>query len=253
MHKVLVIAGKEMRQSFTTPMAYVVIAGFMIISGFFFFSLVQRYNEIIGQAAFYPNFTPSLNLLVIVPYYHTLQVILLFVTPLLSMRLLAEERRSGTFEMLATSPLSASEISMGKLLGVFAVISVMVALSFVYPFVLIAVADPEVPPIVVGALGILLFAWSCVSLGLGLSSFGKSQTLAGFVTLVFLLLLYVIDAQAGRFGPDWASVLHYLSPAEHLELFLKGVITSQDVVYFLSLILVGLFISNRVLECERWR
>lgn len=253
MGKTFVIAGKEIRQNFTTPMAYVVISGFAILSGFFFFSLVQRYNELLVQARYYPNFTPSLNSLVVVPYYHTIEVILLFTTPLLTMRLLPEERKNGTFELLATSPLSVGQIVWGKFIGISVVVLLMVSLSFIYPFVLISIADPEVPPIAVGAAGILLFAFSCAALGLGISSFGKSQTVSGFVTLVCLLLLYVVDAQAGRFGVEWALVLRYLSPAEHLELFLKGVIASKDLVYFCSLIASGLFVANRVLEGERWR
>lgn len=257
MLKAFVLTKRELRQSFTTPMAYVVIVGFLILSGFFFFSLLRRYGELTSQALYYPGFSPSLNSLVVIPYYRTLEIILLFITPVLSMGLISEERRSGTFELLVTAPISSLGIVVGKFLSIAIISSFMLLLSSVYPMTLVYVADPEVPPIAVGIVGIWLFTLSCISLGLGISSFMHNQTLAGFVILVFLLLLYVIDAQAALFssyfGADFGAILRYLSPAEHLDLFLKGVITSRDLVYFATLIIVGLSVAVRSVESEWWR
>lgn len=253
MKKIFVIAGRELKLSFSSAVAYWVIAGFVLLAGFFFFGLLTRYNALVEQAAIIPNMVPSLNLWIVIPFLRTLQVILLFVVPLLVMRLFAEERQLGTFELLVTSPLAMSEVVLGKYLASIVVVTVMLSLSFMFPLALVIFADPELLPILIGLSGILFYGWALTALALGISTFFRSQTVCGFISVVFLLLLYVIDAQAGKLDSRLSLILSYLSPAEHLELSLKGVATGQDLIYFLSLIAVGLFVANRVLEGERWR
>lgn len=253
MRKIILIAKREIKSNFVTPLAYVVLSGFMLLSGFFFFGLVQRYNSLLEQSALLPNIQPSINLWIIVPYFRTIQVVILFVVPLLTMRLLSEDRRQGTYELLATSPISPAEIVWGKYLGLVFMLTLQVLLSAVFPLALALQSDPEIPPILIGVFGLWLFAISCGAIGLAVSSFSKSQTLSGFLSLVVLLVLYVIDVQSGYFGGFGMEILHYLSPAEHMEMLLKGVITPRDLTYFLSLMSVGLFVSIRILEAERWR
>jgi ABC-2 type transport system permease protein len=253
MKAALAIAAREIKSNFVTPTAYVIIAGFMLIAGFFFFTLVQQFNNILAQAAMMPDVSPSLNEWVITPYYQTLEVVMLFLVPILTMRALAEEKRSGTFELLITSPLSTTEIVLGKFLGVAFIVLVICVAAFGFPLVLIAFADPEVAPAVVGFIGIFLFSLSFTAIGLAISAFTKSQTVAGVVSLVVLLLFYVIDAPAAHLGEFGASLLHAIAPGDKTKMLLQGVITGSDVTYFFSIIAVGLFFANRALDAHRWR
>lgn len=253
MRNILSIALKDIRSSFVTPVAYVVITGFMLLSGFFFFTLLQQYNSIAMQAAMAPQLQPNLNEWVVAPFYQTMEIILIFLIPVLTMRSISEEKRGGTFELLITSPIKVSEIVAGKVFAIFAVTFVMLLLSFVYPLTLIIFADPEVIPIFVGFLGIVLFAWSFSALGVAVSACTKSQTVAGVISMVVLLVFYVIDAPAAHLGMSGAVFLKYLAPSGHADMFLKGVIQGSDLIYFFSVIAFGLFLANRVLDAERWR
>ncbi len=242
-----------MLSTFVTPIAYVVIAGFLILSGFFFFSAVAEYNGYLFQTAAMPENAPNLNEFVVYPFYRTLEVILIFLIPVLTMRSFAEEKAHGTFELLVTSPLKVGEIVWGKFLGLGVVIIVMLLLSFIYPLVLMLVMDPEVMPLFIGLLGMILFALSFLSIGIACSAFTKSQTIAAVMGIILLLLFYVVDAPAGKVNETVARVLSYLAPATHSDFLLKGVIAGSDLVYFVSVIFVGLFATSRILEAERWR
>jgi len=253
MKYILAVAAREIRSSFVTPVAYVAMAGFLFLSGFFFFTLLQDFNPLSQQAAMLREVTPNLNEWVVSPFFHVLEVILIFLVPLLTMRTISEEKHNGTFEMLTTSPLSVSDIVLGKALGVASVVFIMLLLSFVFPAVLMFYTDLEVKPVLVGQLGLLLFAWSFAAIGIAISSFTKSQTVAGVVSLVFLLVLYSTDAPSMELDSKLSGILKYLAPGEHSEMFFKGVIQGADLVYFVSLILLGLFVANRVLDAQRWR
>jgi ABC-2 type transport system permease protein len=196
---------------------------------------------------------PSLNELVVRQYYHVLEIILIFILPILTMRAISEEKQRGTFELLATSPLTPVQIVFGKFLGLCGVVGVMLLLSFAFPLVLIIFTDPEVMPIFVGFFGLLLYAASFIAIGLAVSSCTSSQTIAGIVGLVVLLVFSIIDAPAVRIGGDVAEFLTFLDPSNHFDTFVKGVLTGADVVYFLSVTAFGLFAANRVLEAQDWR
>jgi len=253
MRNILTIAGREIRSSFVTPLAYVVLSGFLFLAGFFFFGLLQNFNSFLVQAAMMPGASPSLNEWVISPYYQTLEITLVFLVPILTMRSIAEERRAGTFELIATSPLSINDIVFGKFLGVSFLLVVMLLLSFVFPLVLIIAADPEVLPVLVGLLGVILSALAFVAIGIAISCFTKSQVVAGVVGLVVLLMLFLIDVPGQKLGGPIADVLNYLAPTRHLEPMVRGLLEGSDVIYFLSLTAFGLFLANRVLDAERWR
>lgn len=253
LRNIFTIAGRDIRSAFVTPVAYVVFAGFLVLSGFFFFTLLQQFNSTASQALMAPSLSPNINEWVVAPYYQVMEVVLIFLVPLLTMRTIAEEKRSGTFEFLITSPLSVSDIVLGKALAVATISFFMLALSFVYPLVLIFFSDPEVLPIIIGFFGLLLFAWSFSAIGMAVSAFTKSQTVAGIVSMVVLLVFFVIDAPAGQLSGWPAQLFFYLSPSRHTDLFLKGVLQGSDLVYFFSVILIGLFVANRALEAQRWR
>ncbi len=252
MKNILAIVGKDLRSAFVTPIAYVVITAYVFLSGFFFFTLLQQYNSIAETASFYRQ-SPNLNEWVVYPFFQTMEIVLIFLSPLLTMRSFSEERASGTFEMLITSPLKVSDLVLGKTVGVWGVSLIMLILSFVYPLVLIAYTDVEVMPILIGFLGMVLFTFSFLALGVAVSSFTKNQTVAGIISLVLLLVFYVIDAPSNQMHGLAASFFKYLAPANHAELMLKGVLEGSDLVYFISVILFGIFLSNRAIEAERWR
>ena len=254
MRNVWAIACKDIKACFVTPVAYVVMTGYLLLSGFFFFTFLQDFNPYAQQMAMINQmFTPNLNQMVIEPFYMTMQVVLIFLVPLLTMRSIAEEKHNGTFEMLATSPITVGEIVLGKAIGLGFISFVMLALSFVFPAMLMYMAAPEHGPIFIGFLGMLLFTWSFSAIGLAISSFTKNQTIAGVVSLVSLLVLYAIDAPSNQLGPKVGGILKYLAPTGHLESLIRGVLVSSDVLYFCSVILAGLFVANRVLDAQRWR
>lgn len=257
MRNALVIAAKDIRSALVTPVAYVVFTGYLLLSAFFFFTLVQQFNSMADQAALMPNMQPNLNEWVISPFYQTMQVVIVFLVPLLTMRAIAEERSQGTYEMLATSPISVGDIVLGKFLALSTVTAIMLLFSYVFPLVLLMKGDPAHPPdalpVYVGMLGLLLFSLAFVSLGIAVSACTRNQTVAGVLSLVLLLVFYVIDAPSTQVGGPVAATLKYLAPAGHAELLMKGVIQGSDLVYFLSVILFGVFVANRVLDAQRWR
>lgn len=253
MNAACIIARREVFSAFVTPLAYVIIAGFSVLSGFFFFSLLQQFNRTLRQAAMHADLSLSLNEWVIEPYFHTLEIVLLFIIPVLTMRTFSEERTAGTFEMLVTSPVQVSEIVLGKVLGLTVVVGVMLLLAFAFPCALWMVADVELAPMLVGCLALALFSCSLLSLGVAVSATTKHQMISGMVSMVLFLLWYSIDAGAEYVDGHLADILHYVAPGRHTEFMLKGVLEGVDVVFFASVIAVGIFFANRVLDAERWR
>jgi ABC-2 type transport system permease protein len=169
------------------------------------------------------------------------------------MRIVAEEKKRGTFELLITSPVSISEIVLGKFLSLAIVLFLMLAVSAGFPALLVVYGSPEVPPIVSGFCGVVLCGLSFASIGMAVSSLTENQIVAGVSSMVVLLLLYVIQAPAETVGGNTATVLRYLSPIEQVQDLLRGVISLKSITYFLSVIVLGLFFSQRALEAHRWR
>lgn len=253
MREIFVLAGKELRTSFVTPLAYVVMAGFLLLCGFFFFSKLHDFNSLLSQYAMSPELCKSLNELVVEEFFKAVASILIFVVPILTMRAFSEEKQNGTFELLVTSPLTTGQIVLGKFLGIWGVVFAMVLLSFAFPLVLILFSDPEVMPILVGFLGIVLSSIGFVAVSLAVSASTKNQTISGVVSLVVLLLLCVIDGSEANLSGELGTVLTYLNPMTHLDFFIRGVLTGADLFYFVSLAGLGLFVANRILEAQDWR
>ena len=257
MRNALSIAGKELRSYFVSPIAYVVLTGFLLLGGWFFFNLLARFNFLLSiySAMRNPEAQMRLNLneFVIAPLLHNLSVVLVILVPVITMRSFAEEKRSGTYELLLTSPLSISEIVIGKFLGCFAFLLVMLGLTAVYPLILLLYGNPELGIIAAGYLGLLLLATAFVTVGLLTSSFTENQIIASVSCLVVLLLFYVIAWPADTAGPLLGAVLKYLSLTEHFSEMVKGVIDTKDLVYFLSVIVLALFLTHRSVESVRWR
>lgn len=257
MKNAFVIAGKELRSYFVSPIAYVVLTGFLLLGGWFFFNLVARFDFLLSiySAMRNPEAQARLNLneFVIAPLLHNLSVVLVILTPVITMRSFAEEKRAGTYELLMTSPLSVTEIVLGKFLGVLGFLVVMLGLTGVYPLILLAYGNPEVGMMASGYLGLFLLAVSFACVGLLTSALTDNQIIAAVSCLVALLLLYVISWPADTTGGVLGPLLKYLSLTEHFSEMVRGVIRLQDVVYFGSVIALSLFITQRVVESVRWR
>jgi ABC-2 type transport system permease protein len=258
MRNAISIAGKELRSYFVSPIAYVVLTGFMLLGGWFFFNLLARFGfllQIYSSLRSNPEVLARLNLneMVISPLLHNLSVVLVILVPVITMRSFAEEKRTGTYELLLTSPLSIAEIVAGKFLGAVGFLIVMLGLTGVYPLILVLYGNPELGVIAAGYLGLLLLAIAFTTVGLLTSSLTENQIIAAVSCLVALLLLYVISWPADTAGPFVAGVLRYLSLTEHFGEMVKGVVDTKDVVYFLSVIVLALFLTHRSVESVRWR
>jgi len=247
------IAGKELRSYFVSPTAWVLMGLFAFIFGYFFISYLQYFVQQSMQAQFggaAPNM--NVNMQLIRPLLGNASVLVLFLLPMVTMRTYAEEKRSGTIELLLTSPLTDFEIITGKFLGAVGLYAALLAVTLVYVSFLFVFGDPEWLPILSGYIGLLLLGSCFISLGLFISSTTKNQMVAGAATFVLALLLWIVDWMADGGGVT-AELLRYLSITQHFDDFGKGVIDTKHVIYYLSFISFGLFLTLKSVDSERWR
>jgi ABC-2 type transport system permease protein len=255
MNNVLAIAHKELKSYFASPVAYVVIGFSAILFGWFFINLLYYFDRTQMQAGsgFQGPQAINVNEIMISPLFLNVSVILLFTLPLITMRTYAEEKRSGTIELLLTSPLTDLQIVMGKFLGGLVLYCAMLAVTLVHMAILFAYGNPEWRPIATGYLGLILMGACFLSLGLFVSSLTRNQIIAGMVTFAVFLMFWVVNWIATFMGPTSQAVLNYLSITEHLNDFARGVIDTKHVVYYLSFIAFSLFLTVRAVDSERWR
>jgi len=254
MNNILAIAHKELKSYFASPVAYVVIGFSAILFGWFFINLLYYFDRTQMQAGsgFQGPQAINVNEIMISPLFLNVSVILLFTLPLITMRTYAEEKRSGTIELLLTSPLTDLQIVMGKFLGGLVLYGAMLAVTLVHMAILFAYGNPEWRPIATGYLGLILMGACFLSLGLFVSSLTRNQIVAGMVTFAVFLMFWVINWIATFMGPTSQAVLNYLSITEHLNDFARGVIDTKHVVYYLSFIAFSLFLTVRAVDSERW-
>jgi ABC-2 type transport system permease protein len=254
MSNILAIAHKELKSYFASPIAYIVIGFFALMFGYFFYALLVFFDrQSMQMGGFGGQPAVNVNEQLIRPVFLNASVIILFVLPMITMRTYAEEKRSGTIELLLTSPLTDFQIIMGKFIGAMGLYGAMLAVTMVHIGVLFAFGNPEWRPVVTGYLGLLLMGGCFISVGLLISSLTKNQIVAGMVTFAVFLMLWVINWVASFTGPTTQAVLNYLSITDHLDDFTKGVLDTKHLVYYLSFITFGLFLTMRSVDTERWR
>jgi len=254
MNNILAIAHKEMKSYFSTPIAYIVIGFFALLWGYFYYAMVIIFDRQSAQAAGLGGpAAADINQQLIRPLFLNASVILLFVLPLITMRTYAEEKRSGTIELLLTSPLTDVEIIMGKFLGAMSLFAAMLGITLVHIVLLFSLGNPEWRPVATGYLGLLLMGGGFISVGLLISSLTKNQIVAGMVTFAVFLLLWVINWIASFMGPTTQAVLNYLSITDHFDDFTKGIVDTKHLVYYVSVISFGLFLTARSVDTERWK
>jgi ABC-2 type transport system permease protein len=258
MRNALAVAGKELRAYFHSPIAYLVMTVYAVICGYVFYSstaffVVQTFRmEAMGGGMGAPPM--SLNENVIRPILSgVMTVVLLFLIPLITMRLYAEEKRSGTIELLLTSPLTDMDIILGKFFGAVALFAVLEAISFLYFAVLFIYGNPSARPLIAGALGYLLYGSALLALGMWFSTFTKNQIIAGSVSLAVFLLLFLLDWVSAYSTGTVGRVASYLALTTHFDNFSKGVINLGDLVYYLSVITFGIFMTARSVEALKGR
>ena len=258
MQNSLTIAGKELAGYFVQPVAYVVMTVFLLLGGFFFFSLLRDFSMLMQtySAMQNPQVLQRINLneRVIEPLLHNLSIVLVILVPAITMRSFAEEKRTGTYELLLTAPMRTGEIVAGKFIAAAAFMLIMIALAGIFPLILVVFGNPEVGVMFSGYLGLAFLAISFVSIGLFTSSLTQNQIIAAISCFGVLLMLFVISwpAQAGG-ASILSGLLRYLSLPDHFAQMVTGIIDTSDIVYFLSLIFVALFLTQRSVESARWR
>ena len=254
MNNILAIAQKELRSYFSTPIAYVVIGFFALLFGYFFYAMLIIFNQQSQQlGGFGGGGNVDINQQLIRPLFLNASVILLFVLPLITMRTYSEEKRSGTIELLLTSPVTDIEIIVGKFLGAMALYAAMIGITLIHMVLLFAWGNPEPKVVLTGYLGLLLMGGCFISVGLLISSLTKNQIVSGMVTFAVFLLLWVINWIASFTGPTTQSVLNYLSITDHFDDFTKGILDTKHLVYYFSVMSFGLFLTARSVDTERWK
>jgi len=254
MSNVFAIAHKEIRSYFASPVAYVVIGLFALLFGYFYVAILNWFVQQSMQASMgMGGGALSLNQQFVRPLLMNATVVLLFVMPMITMRTYAEEKRSGTMELLLTSPLTDLQIILGKFLGALTLYSSMLAVTLLYVGVLFVFGNPEWKPIVTAYLGLLLFGGAFISVGMLISSFTRNQIVAGMITFGVFLLLWVIDWLGNFAGPAAEPIINYLSITQHFDDFAKGVIDTKHLIYYVSFITFGLFLTAKSVDSERWR
>lgn len=254
MRGISAIFGKEIRSYFSSPVAYGLMAFFALISGYFFYVYVAMFvSRGIEMQMMGRGMPMDVNEWVIRPMLMNISVIGLFLIPMITMRLFAEEKARGTIELLTTSPIRDWEVIVGKWLAALALYASILALSALNVAVLFFYGRPDLGPLATGYLGLLLMGGSLLAIGTFLSTTTKNQIIAGTATFAICLLLWVLDWVSSYETAAWAKAVAYLSVVSHFEPFAKGVIDSKDVIFYVSMIFFGLFLTARSMESLRWR
>jgi ABC-2 type transport system permease protein len=252
---VWVLAKKEIRSYFASPIAYIVLGIWSLIFGYFFYSATAIFVDYSMRAMMQRGMAPPMNIndFIIRPLLMNVSVIVLFFMPMITMRLFAEEKRSGTIELLLTSPLRDVEIILGKWLAamiLYLCLLVITALNIVFLFLH---GKPDWRPVLVGYLGLILLGAAFLGIGAFISSLTKNQIIAAALTFGVFLMLWVLDWVSSYSTTTAGKVIAYLSITQHFEPFAKGVLELKDAIYYVSVIFLGLFLTLRSMESLRWR
>jgi len=254
MGNIIAIAQKELKSYFSSPIAYIVIGLWAFLYGWFFINILAFFvRQSMQMGQFSGQQAMNVNQQLIRPLLQNVTILDLFLLPMVTMRTYAEEKRSGTIELLLTSPVSDFEIIMGKFLGAMALYTVMLGVTLLHVALLFKFGTPEWKPIVTAYIGLLLLGGCFIALGLLISSLTKNQIVAGMVTFAVFLMLCIITWIGSFSGPTVDKLTQYLSIIDRLDDFNKGVLDTSHLIYYLSFIGFGLFLTAKSVDTERWR
>ncbi len=246
----LIIAARELRSLFLSPLAWTMLAVVQIILGYLFIVQLDLFMQLQPRLAGAPG-APGVTAIVVAPLLQSAGVVLMLVVPLLTMRLIAEERRSGTLTLLLSAPVSMTQIVLGKYLAVVAFFACVLALTALMVLTLLLGGTLDFGLLGAGLLGLALVAASFSAAGLFLSSLTAQPAIAAVSAFGLLLLLWLLDWAGTAGGGQVAGVLAYLSLLTHYDALLKGVFDSKDVAYYLLFIVTFLALSIRRLDTDR--
>jgi ABC-2 type transport system permease protein len=260
MRNVIPIARKELNIYFATPLAYGMLALFGVVASYFFLRLLGNYEMLSLQYMRFnsPEMMNRLNFqdLIFRGLFGNLGVVLMFVVPFLTMRLVAEEKRTRTIELLYTTPVTSADIVLGKYLAALVLLALALVITLFFPALVQLLAKDaagvEWHSVAMSSLGLFLMGASFMALGLFISSLTENVTLAALITWVLLLLTWIIGWAAGEVEGTARELILYLCSTTHLDSFSRGVLDLKDLVYFASFITVGLFATHRAVEAHRW-
>jgi ABC-2 type transport system permease protein len=256
MSKLFAIFSREWRSLLVSPIAAVTVAMFLLVSGYLFYTIAIAASVQTRMMLRMQQMMPQLNInnVILTPALRNLSVILLLIVPILTMRLLAEERKQKTSELLLTSPVTVTQIVLGKYCAVLALYGVMLGLTLYMPLLLSWFGAISWWPVLSSYLGLFLVGAVFLSVGLLASSLTENQMVAAITSFSLLLVMWLVGwAGAATADSQLGPLLTYLSILQHLNNFLQGLIDTKDIVYLLGLAAIGLFLTHRVLESQRWR
>jgi ABC-2 type transport system permease protein len=255
MRGVWIIAKKELKTYLYSPIAYILTAFFLLVSGFFFYSILSWANEqtLRLQQSGYAIDRVNINQMLFEPFFNNMTVILMFLLPLLTMRLFADEKKRRTEELLLTSPLRPGAIILGKYLATLVIYAIILLLTSTYAVFVFLNGNPEAAPLLTAYLGLFLLGAVFIAIGLFASALTENQVIAAAISFSAILLIWVVS-WVGESGPGaWRAILSYLSFFSHFRNMVAGVIDTQDIIYFLSFIFLGLYLTRALFEFRKWR
>jgi len=255
MGNVLAIAQKELKSYFASPVGYIITGIWALLYGWFFFNILYFFvRQSMSMSQMQGPQAMNLNQQLIRPLIaQNLPILVLFLLPAVTMRTYSEEKRSGTIELLLTSPLTDLEIILGKFFGAMALYTVMLGVTLLHVLILFRYGSPEGKPIATVYLGLLLLGGCFISVGLFISSLTKNQIVAFVATFGVFLMLWVITWIGSFLGPTGDQLTQYLSIIDHFDDFGKGVLDTSHLIYYVSFIGFGLFLTAKSVDSERWR
>ncbi|UCC56781.1 MAG: ABC transporter permease subunit [Gammaproteobacteria bacterium] len=246
---IFTIAARELRSLFLSPLAWAILAVVQFIIAYLFLSQIDGYLLLQPRLAAIEG-APGVSDVVVAPLLADAGIVLLLITPLITMRLLSEERRNRTLSLLFSAPVSMTEIILGKYLGVLAFFGVMIGLLALMPLSLLAGTALDLGKLAAGLTGLVLLVAAFAAIGLFMSSLTEQPTVAAISTFGLLLLLWIID-WAGASADQTSGLFAYLSLLRHYESLLKGLFNSADVLYYLLISILFLGLSIRRLDADR--
>ena len=261
MRNIRAIFNRELKSYFSSPVAYIVIGLFLLLAGLFFYLILTNFVQMcmradMMQQQYGGRMAPpklNVNVMAIRPVFHNLSLFALFFLPLITMRLFSDEKKTGTIELLMTSPVKNSETILGKFSAAALLYLIMLAGTFIYLLFTIIYGNPEIGPILVGYLGLFLLGLCYIAFGLFFSTLTDNQIISAMSTIVFILVFWAIGWVSGMMSPQLGQTLSNFSLIEHFTDFAKGVLDTKHVVFYLSFIFMGLFLSYVSIESSRWR
>lgn len=247
---------REMKSYLTSPTIYLCVALFFFMGGLIFYGTLSQFSE----ASSNPEYrriegitTVNFTSMVVTSMFFALSFLLIFLVPIFTMRLIAEEKKTGTFELLSSLPFTDWNIVLGKFLSAYTIVGGMVLLSSYFGLIMVRFGEPEVAVMLVGCLGMLLTTAAFTAIGLFASSLTENQIVAAILSLILLLAFYLIGEFIPPSSSGWGRILTVLSMRYHTDQLGRGLLRLEDVVYFVILTISFLFLTSRVLESRRWK